>query len=320
MTNKTYNLYIISLLYAIFIAYIIPWTTIYHGEFVDTLNYLKRIEYLSVGGTERVYTGFSWLLSEPLWKYIIIEIGLIFDDYRFALYLISILIVFLYSIFIFKRVPYPVGMILLFNPMFIDLVMAQVRSALAFAILLLAYDLKSKIWTTILSIMAILIHASMPLFILIYFLLNKLNKSVSPKKYYLITIVTALLFALFVKYGVGLLLKIIGDRHAGYENVIASASLSYSIVWFIIGLIVATFATFKNEEDRIIAGYAITMTSFFFFSSLLGNFAQRYVALTMPLIIISVSYLPKHYKQGTYLLFFMYILLMFKYKLANVGF
>jgi hypothetical protein len=202
--------------------------------------------------------------------------------------------------------------------MFIDLIMSQVRSGLAFALLLLAYDLRSKKWSIVVAILSVLIHASMPLFIVIYFLLSKLNKSVSPKKYYLITIFTALLFAVFMKYGVNILLTILGDRHAGYENVIAGASLSYSIVWFAIGLFVATFATFENEENRIIAGYAITMTSFFFFSSIMGNFAQRYVALTMPLIIISVSYLPKHYKQGTYVLFFMYILLMFKYKLANV--
>jgi hypothetical protein len=318
MTNKTYNLYIISLFYAIFITYIVPWTSIYHGDFLDIGNYLRRIEYLHVGGNEASHTGFSWLLSEPLWKYIIIGIGFTFDDYRLALYLISILIVFLYSLFLFKRVSYPIAMILLFNPMFIDLVMAQVRSALAFSLLLLAYDLRSKKWSIIVTIISILIHASMPLFILIYFLLYKLNKSVSPKKYYLITIVTALLFAIFMKYGVNILLTILGDRHAGYENTIVGASLSYSIVWFAIGLFVATFATFENENDRIIAGYAITMTSFFFFSSLLGNFAQRYVALTIPLIIISISYLPKHYRQGTYALLFMYILLMFKYKLANV--
>jgi hypothetical protein len=265
-----------------------------------------------------VHTGISWLFTEPIWKYIIIAIGFAFDDYRLALYIISIIIVFLYSIFLFKRVEYYIGMIFLFNPMFIDLVMAQIRSAFAFALLLLAYDLSSKRWATVVAIISFLIHASMPLFIVIYFLLSKLNKAVTPKKYYLFTIFTALLFAIFMRYGIDILLTLIGDRHAGYKDVIAGASLSYSIIWFTIGIIVAIFATFKNEKERIIAGYAITMTSFFFFSSIMGNFAQRYVALTIPLIIISVGYLPKHYKQGTYVLFFMYILLMFKYKLANV--
>jgi hypothetical protein len=318
MTNKNYNLYLISLLYAILITYIVPWTTIYHGDFLDIGNYMTRIEYLHRGGTEAIHSGLSWFFSEPLWKYIIISIGYIFNDYRFALYLISILIVFLYGIFLFKRVDYPIGMILLFNPIFINLVMAQIRSALAFAILLLAYDLQRRGWKIVLALTAFLIHASMPLFILIYFLLSTLNQKVAPKKFYLITIITALLFALFMRFGIDIILNLLGDRHAGYSNVIAGASLSYSIIWFIMGLTVATFATFQSSEERIIAGYAITMTSFFFFSSLLGNFAQRYVALTMPLIIISIGYLPKHYKQGTYVIFFLYILLLFKYRLANV--
>ena len=318
MTNKTYNLYFFSLFYAILVTYIIPWSTIYHGDFLDIENYITRIEYLHRGGNEAVHTGISWFFSEPLWKYIIIAIGFIFDDYRLAIYLVSIIIVFLYSIFLFKRVDYYIGMIFLFNPMFIDLVMAQVRSAFAFALLLLAYDLSSKRWTLVVAFMAVLIHASMPLFILIYFLLSKLNQTVTPKKYYLITIFTAFLFALFMRYGIDILLTLIGDRHAGYEDVIAGASISYSIIWFTIGIVVAIFATFENEDERIIAGYAITMTSFFFFSSLMGNFAQRYVALTIPLIIISVGYLPKHFKQGTYIVFWLYILVMFKYRLANI--
>ena len=77
MTNKTYNLYFFALFYAIFITCIVPWTTIYQQEFVDVLNYLNRIEYLHKGGNEAIHTGISWLLNEPLWKYIIIALALL---------------------------------------------------------------------------------------------------------------------------------------------------------------------------------------------------------------------------------------------------
>ena len=318
MSNKPYNLYFFSFFYAVLITYVVPWTSIYNGDFADITNYINRIEYLYAGGNEAVHVGIAWLLNEPLWKYIIIAIGYIFDDYRLALYLISIIIVFLYANFLFKRVPYYIGMIFLFNPIFIDLVMAQVRSAFAFALLLLAYDLRSKKWAIVIASASFFIHTSMPLFVLIYFLLKKLNETVDAKKYYLITIFAAFIIAVFIRYGVDILLSLLGDRRAGYDTIIEGASISYSIVWFAIGLIIATFATFKDEKDRIIAGYAITMTSFFFFSSLMGSFAQRFVALTLPLIIISINYLPKHYKQGTYLMLWFYILLLFKYRLANV--
>ncbi|MBU1667648.1 EpsG family protein [bacterium] len=313
MKNRSYTLWIFAVLYAFVFVYLIPWTTLLGYEFVDIQNYLDRIIYLYAGGTESNYTGIQWILDEPLWKYIIVLIGYTFDDYRMALYLVSFIIVIGYSSFLFRRVEYTIGMILLLNPMSIDLFMAQIRSALAFSLLLIAYDLTSKRWATVVLILASFIHASMPLFIVIYFLLYHLNQQVESKKYYLIAIFSALAIALFIKFGLDPLLRFLGDRHAGYENVIEGGSIAYSIVWFMMAVVIATFATFDNEDERVLAGYAITMMSFFFFASLFGLFAQRYVALSMPLIIIAVGYLPKHFKQGTYVAFFAYNLLMFSY-------
>lgn len=313
MNNKPYNLWIISALYAFVFVYLIPWTNIIGYEFIDILNYLARIVYLYEGGTEANHTGIKWVLDEPLWKYIIILLGYTFTDYRMALYLVSFIIIVGYGSFLFRRVEYYIGMILLLNPMSIDLFMAQIRSALAFSVLLIAYDLSSKRWAWVLVVVASLIHASMPLFVAIYFILYWLNQQVESKKYYLIAIFSALFIAFFMKYGLNIILTLLGDRHAGYEDVIAGGSIAYSIVWFMMAVVIATFATFENEKERVLAGYAITMMSFFFFASLFGLFAQRYVALSMPLIIISVGYLPKHFKQGTYVAFFAYNLLMFSY-------
>lgn len=306
-------MWIFSTLYAFLFVFLIPWTDILGYEFVDILNYLTRIVYLYEGGTEAHHTGIQWVLEEPLWRYIIILIGHTFTDYRLALYLVSFIIIVGYGSFLFRRVEYYIGMILLLNPMSIDLFMAQIRSALAFSLLLIAYDLRSKWWRYLFVLMAVFIHASMPLFLAIYFMLSWLNQNVESKKYYLIAIGSALVIAFFMKYGLNIILILLGDRHAGYENVIDGGSIAYSIVWFMMALVIATFATFEDEKERVLAGYAITMMSFFFFASLFGLFAQRYVALSMPLIIISVGYLPKHFKQGTYVAFFAYNLLMFSY-------
>jgi hypothetical protein len=119
--------------------------------------------------------------------------------------------------------------------------------------------------------------------------------------------------ALFMKFGLDIILTAIGDRHAGYGDIAAGSSLAYSISWFIIAVIIAVFADFENSEQRIIAGYAIVFMTFFFFGSILGIYAQRYVAVIMPLIIIAIGYLPRHIKQGTYLFMFAYNLFMFKY-------
>lgn len=317
MKENRYQVWIFAVLYALLLTYIVPWSVVTGREFADIFSYVSRIAYLAEGGKEFPHVGIAWLLDEPLWRLILRAIGYLFDDHRLALYIISFIAMLFTASFLFKRVHYYIGMILMFNPMVIDLFLGQMRSALAFSILLLAYDATSKKQAIILIIFAILIHSSMPLFIAIYFLLYKLNQHVESKKFYLISLFTALFFALFMQYGLELVLTFLGDRHAGAEEPSRGSSLAYSIVWFMIGVIIATFATFSNEKERVLAAYAITMLGFFFFASIFNIYAQRFVALSMPLIIISVSYLPKHFRQGTYAIFFAYNLLMFKYWIAN---
>ncbi|CAA6811827.1 MAG: Unknown protein [uncultured Sulfurovum sp.] len=106
---------------------------------------------------------------------------------------------------------------------------------------------------------------------------------------------------------------LLGDRRANYGEIIEASSLSFSVAWFIIALVVATFAEFKGSKNRVMVAYAITIMMFFFFSSILNMFAARYVAVIMPFIIIAIGYLPKHFKQGTYLFLFAYNIFAFKY-------
>lgn len=315
--NDSLN-YFLAFLFATFFIYLIPWIELNGGEFVDIYFYMDRIDYLQAGGNEREYAGLAWLFSEPLWKEIIIFIGYAFDDHRSALLGISFLITFFYTFFLLRRVEFYIAIIFLFNPMMVDLFMAQIRIAMAFIFVLIAYDLYErntnyKIWVVLLLITGFLIHMSMIVFYGIYYLLYKLNEKVEDKKYYLIAIFTALFIALFMKYGSNLILLAIGDRHANYGELIESSSLTYTFAWLIIASIIATFAEFKEPKNRILIAYAITMMFFFFFSTVLNMFALRYISVTMPITIIAISYLPKHFRQGTYLFLFAYNIFLFKY-------
>lgn len=318
MIENKYLNYLLSLLYASFFIYFIPWSELNGEEFVDLKNYIDRIIYLKRDGVEAEVWGIQWILSEPLWRQVLIFIGYAFEDYRAVIYFISFMVAFVYVSFLLKRVEFYIAIIFLFNPMVVDLFMGQIRIAVAFSLVLIAYNLSekkntSRVIPAILLIMALLIHVSMPIFYGIYYLLYRLNERVEDKKYYLIAISTAIFIAFFMKYGSNILLLAIGDRHANYEEVIESSSLSYSIAWFIVALILSTFAEFKDNKNRILVAYAITIMSFFFFSSLLGMFAARYVAVTMPFVILAICYLPKHYKQGTYLFLLAYNIFSFKY-------
>ena len=310
--------WLLSLLFAFFYIYVIPWTELAGGEFVDVYAYLERIVYLHGGGNEAEYWGPKWLMSEPVWKWIVIFIGEMTTDYRASLYFVSFVSVFFYTSFLLKRVEFYIAMPFLITPMMVDLFLAQIRSALAFSVVLIAYNLASrenvsKFVPSLLLVLATLIHMSMPVFLSIYYLLYHLNDRVKDNRYYFFAMLTALMIALFMKYGSNLLLAAIGDRHAGYDEYIASSSVAYSIAWFIIAILISSFGDFSDKKNRVIAGYAITILSFFFFSSLLNIFAARYVALSMPAIIVAISFLPKHFKQGAYVFLLLYNIYSFKY-------
>lgn len=318
MVTNNYVNWSLSLLYAFIYVYAIPWTDILGREFVDIHAYLARIVYLHEGGNEAIRTGIQWLMSEPLWKLIILFIGDNFTDYRAVLYFISFITVFFYVTFLIRHVPVYIAMLFLVTPMLLDLFLAQIRIAVAFSFVLVAYDVSlrknsTKTIPVILLIMATFIHISMPVFYGIYYLLYKLNSKVEDKKYYLMAIFTAMGIALFMKFGSNLLLTFLGDRHAGYDEYISGSSAAYSISWFIISVILGTFGDFSDKKKRVLVAYAITVLSFFFFASLLNIFAARYVAVTMPVTIIAISFLPKHFKQGTYFFLLLYNIYSFKY-------
>lgn len=318
MVINNYLNYLLSLMFAVLFVYIIPWVELNGSEFKDIPNYIERIVYLKSGGDEIEYWGIEWLFSEPLWKEIIIFIGDNFTDYRAVIYGISLIIAFVYSSFLLKRVEFYVAMVFLINPMTVNLFMEQIRIAVAFSLVLIAYDLRDRNSSRqaiplILLVLAPFIHSAMIVFYGIYYLLYSLNKRVEDKKYYLIAIILALFMAFFMKYGGNIILMLLGDRRANYGEIIEASSLSFSVAWFIIALVVATFAEFKGSKNRVMVAYAITIMMFFFFSSILNMFAARYVAVIMPFIIIAIGYLPKHFKQGTYLFLFAYNIFAFKY-------
>jgi len=317
MLIKNYNVWLLSILYAFFFVYIISWIDIKGHDFEDIVQYIRRMVYLHHGGKEGNYVGLQWLTSEPLWKYIIMQLANIFDDYRLAMYWVSFVSLALHASFLFRRVPVLIAFIFLVNPMSVDLMMAQVRIALAFGLVLVAYDLESKKVAIPLLIAATLIHASMPIFIGMYYILYQLNQRVEPKKLYLVALGMGLLMALFMKFGMNPILHFIGDRRADYANDSVVSTISYSMIWILVSGLIATFANFSNEKERIVATYVIVFMSFFFFASTLGVFGKRYVAVNMVVILASIGLLPKHFKEWTYVLLFSYNIYLFKFWLST---
>jgi hypothetical protein len=323
-SSKNINYILISLIFSITFVYIIPWVEIKGAEFTDLINYTNRMLYLLQGGTEREYNGISILSSEILWKYLLIYLATIFKDPYNGIYLISAISLFIYTFIILKETNNFYYLILLFNPMFIQLIMDQVRIAFAFSLFLLAYELimtnKFKIIAYLIIIISPLIHTAMIIIISVFLLIYSFNKYFyNIKVYYIWAIITALFISLFLKFGADIILTSIGDKRVNYSEVINANSIKYSIFWFVLSVYIFISAnTVKKEENNIII-FSLIMMCIFFFSSMMNAYGQRYVAISIPLIIISVSFLPKKKQLYGFAMIFVYMLLQFYYwiKLFN---
>jgi len=308
-----FMLFVLIFIYSYLFVYTIPWVDIIGHDFADLRNYLERIEYLRMGLPEREFSGISILFSEYLWKYISILIGEFFDNHRAGLYLVSFTSLSLYSFFTFRRVNILLAGILLLTPMFLDLILGQIRMSLAFPTLLMAYELREKKISFFVLVVAVFIHTGTLIFIGTYFILKYIENRFEYKKLYKYAMFWAFTMVIIMKYGIDIILTAVNSPKANYSSLIESSSISYSLPWFLIALVLIAKATYETSQERIIVAFSITMMSFFLFASIFGVYGQRYVAVSIPLIIISISYLPKHYKQATILALLLYQFLQFKY-------
>ncbi len=296
----------------------IPWIEILGGDWRDIDRYLFRIAYLARGGEERSYSGISLLFSEVLWKEILLAIHHFSTSHREGLFLCSYMALIFYSLFTFRRANILLALIFFFNPMFIDLIFGQIRMALAFSLLLFAYNMREqKLFLYLFLGISVLIHTGTILFVCIYLILQALDQHYGKENLYKISMIFGIVFSFFIKYGLILILFIVGDRRAdAYANgEIKSSSLAFSLTWFFIALLLIFEADYHEKEPRMIIGFSIVMMSVMFSLSSLHLYGQRYVAVSVPLIIISIGYLPRHFKQWTVIYLLIYQFLQWKYRL-----
>ena len=299
--NKSIYFYILIFLYTYTYIYLIPWENF--KEFADIKNYLYSMYFHSKNGMIEVAQGKLFLTSEYLWKLILLQLSYFSIDEN-TLYIVSLFSLTVYSVFTFKRVHFIIVLLFFFNPIFIDLIMGQIRIALAFSLLLVAFQINSKKAIALL-IAAIMIHASSILFIGVYIVLKHMNRIFKDRNFYIYSIVLSLVIAIFLKFGIDVFLLALEDKRANYGDKISGNSLKYAMFWFVVSLILVfkSYVKENSEQLKIIIAFSITMSSLFFFASLLGSYGQRYVAISIPLIIISIYSLPNNYAWGLFFLF-----------------
>jgi len=312
---------LLSIFYSYLFVFEIPWSN--YVYFVDIDFYLDRIGVLFLSGIEgditKDYTGVGLLTSEILWYIILIQIPIFFADINLGLEFISFISLVVYSYFTFKNSNIFFSSILLLNPIFIDLIMSQIRIAFAFALLLIAYSLRKQYWfiSLLLLISSFMIHTATYLLVFVYFFISLISKKIqNENKLHGLMLISPIFYVFFIRF---LLLPLLDFfRDAGrvdyFTGGVDTSSLLFSSIYLFFALLIA-FLPKKNDSkvSSEATNYIIFMCSLFFGLSLAQMYGSRFVAISFPFLIIAINNLQF---QGRLLL----LSLLFSYQLIYISY
>jgi len=246
---------------------------------------------LSGNDTDLESMGFlQYLTHEPVWRYILMLIGERLDNPANALLFISFFSIFIYAFFLFGRVNLFLASFFLYNPMIVDLVMAQVRSAFAVALLLIALMMKNRMLGLVLVAMVTMVHTITFLHLMIYMFskfmeLNKLR--VTYKQNVIVTFFFALVLSVILGGGRKIVLGAVGDRRA--DELMVSSSFIYLVYWILLALVLLLLQKHKNIREYWIDYYSVVMLALPFLMAIFGAASTRLIPLSLPIVLYSIT-------------------------------
>lgn len=306
---------------------LIPWDTILPGHFPDRLNYIGIVNNIRFGETElysiqqfNYLEGFKFLFHEPVWYETIKALSLIFDDDNLVLQLISYFSIVVYALFIFQRVNIFLGSLFLLNPLILDLVISQIRNAFALALILLACLIRRRSIAIIFQIVSMFVHsASIPI-IFVFWIAKRVtvkswNRRVMGFTAFFIGLFVAFILAVPRQYILGWA----DDSRAIYDA--GSSSLLYMMYWIlmVVYLIFTPSRSPKQMEDSEYVGISLVATAFFL--SVFSVYGVRFISLSIPFLLVGISYRSYQKQLELYSTFILYqvILYLFWLKLINLS-
>jgi len=315
LQTKIFNFLLATFLSYIFI-YSIPWHDFHY--FHDFEVYKIRVMQLFSNTNIRDESfGIFLLFSELLWTQILQILPIYFYDISAGLTFISFTTLIVYMYFTITRVNFLLSLILLFNPIFIDLIISQVRIGISFSLLLVAYSLRKTIIIPIMLIVcATLIHTAtlllLAIFLALYFLKSFLNDN---KKYFKGALILPIFIMLFIQVALLTIFDFFGDGgRATYFTNPTYSPIFFTIPWFFFSIMIAILPKSSLIEDNIdFVAFAICMGSLFLFSSLFKFYGSRFVAISFPLFIISINCLSNQFRYPMFILLFLYQLVYLSY-------
>lgn len=312
------------LLYASLVVFF-PWSAIRVSNFRDLQNYSFRLEAISNYGSDYFDLGTSvleYFTNEFVWYQLLvrsIDLGVSSDNFFLT---VSFFSAFVAARFMCKEVGSFSLLLILINPISLDLYLSQIRSALAFSLVLIGilswrqWSLPKRGWLTTLSILPFLIapfvHSSMALAGLVFLFSKYLQRKGEQSRWHVgvLAIFAGLSMAIVAIIFGDLLLSELGDRRS--LNAAATRSTLYILPWIIVVGIIQLWVGGRSGNDWTHT-YSLCILTFTVVCEMMGVAMFRMIALSLPIILASASRLSPTGRHLAYLFFSVYTGMLFLY-------
>lgn len=270
---------------------LIPWEELQGYAFVDRKRY---IDYFLYQESVLEYKKFSvlvdYVIHEWLWHFLVAklihDLGISINTVFLA---ISAFNLFVFSLFLVVRQG-AFSVLLLFNPLLVTFAFDQLRMALAYSLLVVAYMVPKPFLVVMLVLIAVFIHTATILFLAMYIaikVIEQLTANEGSNKF--VICLTLFILGIAVSLVIGPLreaiLGYLGDRRANLSGSIASSFL-YTSFWVgLLGLFVFQPKSFYENEVNC---YSVVILSLVSCNLITGGYTLRFLSAALPMMLVSI--------------------------------
>ncbi|MEM1317949.1 MAG: hypothetical protein AAGF29_06770 [Pseudomonadota bacterium] len=307
-----------SIAFALFIVFM-PWEWVRGDEFADLVNYTTRIYDLRDYGMRAFQWENSlmgWLKFEYLWFALLGFVARMNVEPDVFLSSVTFVSAFLTHRFLRQYVGALLAALVLTNPITIDLLSSQVRSALAFSIFLALVGTGQSgrfMWLRWPALLALpFIHTAMTMVLAVFAgakVITSLPQVTPVMRSVLITSGAAVMVVVIATF-LPTLADEAGDRRqlADYGNKTAA----YVMYWLLLGIALAASAARRNAASWEYA-FATFITLFGAIAEFLSLPGFRFVALAIPIIFAAMPLMRNEIRQGAMIMTACYGVLLIYY-------
>lgn len=290
-------------LYALIVV-LFPWDLISRGGFADFENYVEYFDVATSNVSKAELYGLSTLteyfVEEVLWDVTVRSLIAMTGEATVALHLVSYFILFVWALFLFRRVPYGIALLFLLHPMAIDVAMSGVRNGFAWSLVVIGLSVRSSAIRAAFFVLGSFIHSTTFVLLVLYYGTRLLVSLIRGKTVLIAAIGSGLIVGLALTVGSQLLLSAIGDRRLGEDYIVGDGSVLQASIWALL----LVFQSMSGREYIRRNIFVVAVIAWYLTMNPFIPWSFRIWGAFMPMIALSVFQLPADKRQ---LFLFIYV-------------